>query len=208
MAEFQLVDMACSLFEKSSGCKLHRNPDTEKCKVMVLGRWRGVLQQEDIPLPYLKLTDHLDYLGCKLYADYRKTRMENGELLKKKVKDQINSWRSGKFMPLTSRPWSLNSYCLSKLWYRTGCLELRLRDSNAITSNIKSWLYQEMILKPQEIMLYRPVDQGGLGMHNVKVRAAAMLAHTFLAQALSPRFPTNHYFHTLYRWYLHCTGPA
>ena len=69
MAEFQLVDLACSLCEKSSGCKLHRNPDSNRCKVLLLGRWKGVLQQEDIPLSYLKVTDHLDYLGCKLYAD-------------------------------------------------------------------------------------------------------------------------------------------
>ena len=32
MAEFLTVDNACSLFEKSSGCKLHRDPSTGKCK--------------------------------------------------------------------------------------------------------------------------------------------------------------------------------
>ena len=31
MAEFALVDKAASLFEKSSGCHLHRNPATGKC---------------------------------------------------------------------------------------------------------------------------------------------------------------------------------
>ena len=36
-AEYQLVDTACSLFERSSGCKLHRNPDSNKCKVLLLG---------------------------------------------------------------------------------------------------------------------------------------------------------------------------
>ena len=81
MGEFQLVDFACSLFEKSSGCRLHRNPDTEKCKVLLLGRWKGLLVQEHIPLPYLKITDHLDYLGCKLFADYTSTRRENGEIM-------------------------------------------------------------------------------------------------------------------------------
>ena len=67
MAEFQLVDSACLLFEKSSGCRLHRNPNLNKCKVLILGRWRGLLEQEDIPLPYLRMTDHLDYcLACIL----------------------------------------------------------------------------------------------------------------------------------------------
>ena len=62
-----------------------------KCKVLLLGRWKGVLQQEDIPLPYLKITDHLDYLGVKLYADYSTTRRVNGEPMQKIVKDQMNS---------------------------------------------------------------------------------------------------------------------
>ena len=101
----------------------------------------GDTSAEDIPLPYLKLTDHLDYLGCTLYANYCATRRENGEILKKKVKDLIGSWKSGKFLPLTSRPWSLNTYCLTKLWYRTGCLDMRIGDSSGLTSSVKSWLY-------------------------------------------------------------------
>ena len=202
MAEFQLVDRACRIFERSSGCRLHRNPDTNKCKILALGRWKGTLQQEDIPLPHLKLTDHLDYLGVQLYADYSKTRKANGEALQNKVKDKINSWKSGKFLPLTSRPWSLNSFCLSKLWYRTACIDLRIGDSDTIQSSIKSWLYQDMILKPQEMVLYRPTSLGGLGLHNVKLRAKAMLIHTFLAQAVSPHFSTNTYYNCLFRWHV------
>ena len=80
MEEFLLVDKGCRLFEQSSGCKLHRDPATNKCKILPLGRWIGTLQQEDIPLPYLKITDSLDYLGCKLYSNYGSTRRENGEI--------------------------------------------------------------------------------------------------------------------------------
>ena len=39
MGEFSTIDKACTLFEKSSGCKLHRDPAAGKCKFMVLGRW-------------------------------------------------------------------------------------------------------------------------------------------------------------------------
>ena len=117
MDEFSLVDKACRLFELSSGCKLHRDPSSNKCKFLPLGRWKGSLEQEDIPLPYLKITDHLDYLGCKLYANYSATRRENGEILKQRIREQLNSWKAGKFMPMTLRPWSLNTYCLPKLWY-------------------------------------------------------------------------------------------
>ena len=202
MSEFSLVDRACNLFEKASGCRLHRNPSSNKCKMLALGRWKGVLQQEDIPLPYLKLTDHLDYLGCRLYANYSATRRENGEILKNKVKDQISGWKSGKFLPLTSRPWSLNSYCLPKLWYRTACLDMRIGDSTAITSHIKTWLYQDMLEKPQEMVSYRPVELGGLGLNCVKTKAMAMLIHTFVAQAISPKFRTNQYHNNLYKWHV------
>ena len=59
MQEFSLVDMAMTLFEKASGCRLHRDPASKKCKFLPLARWRGTLQQEDIPCPYMSLSDHL-----------------------------------------------------------------------------------------------------------------------------------------------------
>ena len=91
MNEFSLVDRACRLFENSSGCRLHRDPASNKCKMLALGRWKGTLEQKDIPLPYLKLTDHLDFLGVRLFANYNATRRENGEILKKKIEGQ--SWK-------------------------------------------------------------------------------------------------------------------
>ena len=50
MHEFSLVDKASLLFEKASGCELHRDPASGKVKFLPLGRWRNTLQQEDIPL--------------------------------------------------------------------------------------------------------------------------------------------------------------
>jgi hypothetical protein len=52
------------------------------------------------------------------------------------------------------------------------------------------------------MMLYRQTELGGLGIYNVKLRATAMLIHTFLAQAVSPLFPTNIYLNSLYRWHV------
>ena len=56
-----------------------------------------------------------------------------------------------------------------------------------------------MLLKPQELILYRPTELGGLGLYNVKIRPIAMLIHTFLAQAISPLFTTNFYLNSLFR---------
>ena len=41
--------------------------------------------------------------------------------------------------------------------------------------------FEYKLEKPQEIVTYRAVELGGLGVHNVKVRAMAMLIHKFLA---------------------------
>ena len=86
MKEFELIDRAAALFESASGCKLHRDPKTDKCKFLPLGKWNSTLKQEDIPLPYLKISEKLDMLGVELYSNQSKTRKMNGEILKKKVK--------------------------------------------------------------------------------------------------------------------------
>ena len=82
MSEFSLVDKAAKLFELSSGCALHRDPVSGKCKVLPLGRWRRSLQQEDITFPYMKLCDSLSMVGVELTASWVTTRkLNNDELL-------------------------------------------------------------------------------------------------------------------------------
>ena len=79
---------------------------------------------------------------------------------------------------------------------------MRVGDSSAITSSVKSWLFQDMLEKPQEMVTYRQVELGGLGVHCVRTRAMAMLIHTFLAQAICPRFNNNQYLNQLYKWHV------
>ena len=119
MAEFSVVDRACSLFESSSGCRLHRDPALGKCKLLALGRWKGSLQQEDIPLKYMVLSDSLEMVGVELKSTWTQTRKANGEIIQTRVSNTINSWKSGKFMDMTSRPWSINSFALSKVWFQS-----------------------------------------------------------------------------------------
>ena len=70
MQEFYLVDRACSLLERVSGVKLHRDPAAGKVKFLALGRWRGTLTQEDLPHQYVLLSDHLDFVGVELRATF------------------------------------------------------------------------------------------------------------------------------------------
>ena len=155
MNEFTIINTACTLFEKSSGCRLHRDTAAGKCKFLPLGRWKGTLQQEDIHLNYMLLSDSLDMVGVVLKAGWVQTRKANGDLIQDKVSKTINSWKSGKFMDLTSRPWSLNTYVLSKVWFKCHTVDLRVMDTSNITSKIKSWLFQDQLEKPQEMILKR-----------------------------------------------------
>ena len=61
-----------------------------------------------------------------------------------------------------------------------------------------------MLEKPSELVLYRKSDQGGLGLHNIKIKALASLITTFLQTAASKRFQQSLYHNTLYRVY--CLG--
>ena len=163
MQEFHLVDRACSILERASGVKLHRNPDSGKVKFLPLGRWRGVLTQEDLPYQYVRLSEHLDFLGVELRATFSSTRRANGEIIQDRVKNKIGSWKAGRFMPLSQRAFSANCFALSKVWFKCSTINLRVQDSTCITSQVKSWLYQDLLLKPSELALYRGTEVGGLG---------------------------------------------
>ena len=196
MEEFSIVDHSLALFEKASGCKLHRDPLNKKCKFLPLGRWRNTLQQTDIPCNYMTLSDHLDMVGVTLMASWVKTRKANGDALQLNIKNTVNPWKAGKFLPVTQRGWSLNCYALSKVWFKAKSVDLRVCD---ITSSCKSWLYQDMLTKPEEMLLHRPPSYGGLGLQHIKFKSLAGFISTFLQTAANPAFQSNLLHTLLYR---------
>ena len=105
-------------------------------------------------------------------------------------------------MPLTSRPHSTNTYCLSKLLFRLSSINLRVCDLAKINSNVKSWLYADQLEKPEELVLFRPRKLGGLGLINIQYKALSLLIRNFMETALNPKFRTNYYHEALYRWYV------
>ena len=202
MQEFVLVDHACSLLERASGVKLHRDPAAGKVKFLALGRWRGVLTQEDLPHQYVQISEHLDFVGVELRATFIQTRKANGEQLQQRVKNTVGPWKAGKFMPITLRPHSANSFALSKVWFKCCSVNLRVQDINSINSKVKSWLYQDCLEKPGELVLYRESKDGGLGLLNVKIRALALLIRFFLETSFNPSFIHSQYHETLFRYHI------
>ena len=202
MNEFSIVDKGSALFEAASGCVLHRDPSSGKVKFLPLGRWKGTLTREDLPVKYIVLSEHLDMVGVQLMASYQKTRQVNCDDLQKKVQNIIGCWRGGKFMPLINRPYSINTFCLSKVWFKCSSVNLRACDSKKISASIKSWLYADQLEKPEEHVLSRSRQQGGLGLMNVQYKALSLLIRSFLETSLLPNFKHNQYHVALYLWHV------
>ena len=202
MQEFFLVDNACALLERASGLKLHRDPAAGKVKFLALGRWRGTLTQEDLPHQYIQLSNHLDFVGVELRATFTQTRKANGDQLQNKVKNTVGPWKAGRFMPLTLRPYTANTYALSKVWFKCSSLNLRVQDISTINSQVKSWLYQDCLEKPSELVLHRKTEDGGLGLYNVKIRALALLIRTFLETSINPTFKHSLFHEVLFRYHV------
>ena len=65
-----------------------------------------------------------------------------------------------------------------------------------------TWLYADQFEKPEELILYRPSNHGGLGMHHVKFKALAILIRSFLETAVNPKFLHNLFHSSLYKYYV------
>ena len=86
--------------------------------------------------------------------------------------------------------------------FKCSSIDLRQLDITAINSKVKSWLYSDQFLKPEELVLCRPTSRGGLGLQNVKVRALACLIKTFIETAANPNFQHSLYHESLHRYHV------
>ena len=84
----------------------------------------------------MTLADHLDMVGVTLKATWTQTMKVNRKALQQRVDNTVKPWKAGKFMPITQRGWSLNSFALSKVWLRTRCVNLREGDVKKISSTL------------------------------------------------------------------------
>ena len=105
-------------------------------------------------------------------------------------------------MDISCRPWSLNTFALTKVWFKCHTVDLRVSDISSVTSKVKSRLFQDQLEKPTEMVLHRPIQMGGLGLHSVKSKALASLIRTFMETAANLNYTHNLYHTLLYRVYV------
>lgn len=201
LKDFETVDSGVRLFELASGSELHRDPTTKKCQLLTLGRWSQWSQNQS-PLGYLAVVEELNFLGVKLARTTTKSRSINGEEMTNRVRNKIASYKAGRHSPLICRPYVINTYVMSKVVYRSGVLNIRAKDTDTIQSAAKQWLYQDLLLRPPETLLYREEELGGLGMVHAASRCKANLIRTFVQQGHTDSIYPSLYLNSLFRCYV------
>ena len=188
------------IFEQASGCRLHRNRETMKVKLMPLGGWHGKLRQQDLPdqCQHIAVTDQLDMLGMPLLATIRKTIKASGDELQEKVKKLAGSWLI-RFMCITQRPWSVNSYLLPKGYHKCHCIPLRECDIKEVKKQINRFVYCDQAEKPGELVEVRGRENGGLGLHDFRNKGKAMLCRAFMETAADPKYKHSVFQQAIYQ---------
>ena len=69
-------------------------------------------------------------------------------------------------------------------------------------NRVKSWIYRDLLLKPEEMVLFRSVLKGGLGLASVKLKSLACLIRNFIEIAADSRFINSQYETSLYNYYV------
>merc|ERR1712002_692243 len=199
--ELIFIDETMTIFQYAAGCALHRSVQNGKCKFLGLGALKNITQAA-LPVNYFAVSDHLNFLGTILNNTNNKSKTSNSASAVNKVKKKIGSWKSGKFLPMNLRAHMINSWIISKIYHSANAFSLRIGDINIIKSMIKSYLYRDLIEKPQEEIAIRPITEGGVGLFDIELRAKAFLIGNFLQTSINPNFRRNIYHETLLKCYV------
>ena len=75
-----------------------------------------------------------------------------------------------------------------------------MHNHSKIPSQVKSW--QDLLIKPSELVLYRDTSDGGLGVMNVSIRALALLIRSFLKTSINPKYRHSLFHEHLFRYHV------
>jgi hypothetical protein len=190
MEEIKMVIDACSMLERASGVKLHRGIDSGKVRLLPLGRWQTTLTQADMPHPFIRLSNSLDFLGVVLKGKTKLTMRENNKNMVDKVAKRVRPWRGGRHMTISYRGLTVNIYAYSTVAHMWCSMPVTMTSQKEMSKEVRKWLLQDSFIKPAVEALHRPRNEGGLGAFHVPTRVRASLLRTFCELACNPDF--NH----------------
>ena len=194
--EFDICNSYLILFERASGCKFHRDPTSQKCKITPLGDWKVWLNQNTVPLPFLVVSDHLEILGVKIFEAWLTTRQTAGTELKQKIQRIRDTWRGGRFYDFLLRPHVVNTYLFSNIWHKASSINLLCKDMDKIQRDGNDYVYTDCYLRPEKLVNYIDKSAGGLQIVHVRSKAMALFIKNLLEESL-----TNIYLDAVVRKY-------
>ena len=197
--EFQIVDSCLVLFEKASGCEFHRDPNSQKCKVTPFGKWKQWLTQENVPLPFLLVTETLEILGVKIFESYSDTRRDFGSKMVEKIEAISNKWKGGRFYDFLLRPHVVNTYLFSNVWHKGSVIELLCEHSDKIQSLGNNYIFRGCYFRPEKVVNYLDKRDGGLQINNIRTKSKAIFIKNFMNDVGS-----NVYTNAVFRKYIQC----
>ena len=198
LAELSMVIDSCGLMERASGVKLHRDPRSGKCRILLLGSWKDTVSQADIPA-FIIVSQHLDFVGVTLCDTTAKTIRANGGAITNKVKGKMAEWKGGRHMPITSRGLACNTWASSRVWFRCATIPLSKGSVAEINKDLRSWILADCLQKPTTTTLCRSRVKGGLGMQSVGMRGLATRIRTLCELAMDSSFEQSLLLNTIYR---------
>ena len=178
--EFKTVDSCLVLFEKASGCEFHRDPNSQKCKVTPFGKWKQWLTQDNVPLPFLLVTETLEILGVKIFESYSDTRRDFGSKMVEKIETISNIWKGGRFYDFLLRPHVVNTYLFSNVWHKGSVIELLCEHSDKIQSLGNKYVFRGCYFSPERVVNYLDKSDGGLQINNIRSKSKAIFIKNFL----------------------------
>lgn len=193
------VDNDTKLFERASGCELHRDVNCDKVKIMPIGKWRKTLKPEIIPeqVRHVKVTTKLDMLGVTLTAIKRETLKQNGEFLQRKIRNTTSTWQ-GRTMGVKQKSISVNALLYPKIYHRARSVPMRVGDITQFKRAGHRFIYSEQVERPMKIVNHMAKEDGGLGVHDPLWKAKAFLTRCFLETAMLPGYNNSLYHTALY----------
>ena len=183
--EFNICNIYLILFERASGCKFHRDPLSQKCKITPFGEWKEWLNQETVPLPFLLVSDHIEILGVKFFESWSKTRRIAGDEIKQKIKRIRDTWRRGRFYDFLLRPHVVNTYLFSNIWHKASSVNLLCNDLDKIQSEGNNYVFADCYLRPEKSVNYIEKKAGGLQINHVRSKAASLFIKNLLEESFS-----------------------
>ena len=172
--DLKKIDKAFREYEDVNGTLLSR---TKKTRIMGLGKWAN---KSDWPIKWIQTTKEMKLLGIVFSPSIVDTYKNTWTNIIKNIRSTTQKWTKERNWPMTTKAKIINKFILSKLWYAGQILHCQQEIINTIEKTISHYMFHDQIERIKLEELYKPKEEGGLGLVNIGAKCQALLTRTSL----------------------------